>query len=186
MPSPVRRNADTNDAQPATEPDGTPSDAPTCTEAKAPSPEEIAFHWEKWKTQAKSFWGRSVAAIAVLLVSIAFQFSVVKIKDPWISLEIPKHPKGFYLFLNASSWFLLLFLCFSFIDLLRHRVPEHLEETVHNNSLPNPLNRWHIGGTKVPLKPIGQVSYLIFPAYVGLLAYLLTIAFVRILVGSLP
>jgi hypothetical protein len=106
----------------------------------------------------------------VRIASILYQWDALDLKLDWLVSKVT-HGRWYFLYINALSWFLLAFLVFRFIDLLRHRVPDELETTIHNNSLPNPVykfwpnDRWN--PARVDLRKIGHYEYLIFPSYVA-------------------
>lgn len=146
------------------------------------SPSELdtlKFHWDIWKVESRAFWGRAILGSAILAVSMLFQFGIVTISLEWFHFVPPADPWWFYFFVNVFSWYLLGFLCFKFIDLLRHRVPEKFEEVVHNNRLP-------VGPVKVNLRALGRIAYLIFPVYVITVACILGYASHALWTGTLP
>jgi hypothetical protein len=143
--------------------------------------DELKFHWEKWRDESKAFWSRAILGTAILLASILFQYKFLSVSLPGVTLSLPAKPFWFYLLVNLLSWYLLGFLCFKFIDLLRHRVPEKIEMEIHNNDLPNPIYSWHLGPPTIDLKRWGRYLYLIFPVYAVTLGGLLLVAFVRTL-----
>src|SRR6185312_5225564 len=128
--------------------------------------ETLKFHWDVWKSESRAFWGRAILGSAILAVSMLFQFGIVTLTVGWVQLNRPEKPQSFYFFVNVFSWFLLAFLGFKFVDLLRHRIPEKYEGLVHNNFIP-------IAGRPRPLRWFGRVLYTIFIAYAFTVAYIL-------------
>lgn len=151
--------------------------------------EEMKFHWDKWKAESQAFWGRAVLGAGLLLLSVAFQFQIITLNtsnDYGLAIRIPKSSWQFYLAVNALSWFLLVFLCFKFTDLLRHRVPEWMEQKVHTNLLPNPLHRhFRIGRSDLNLIRLTHLFYLIFPAYAVVMGFILAIALYQTAIAKL-
>jgi hypothetical protein len=141
--------------------------------------EELKFHWDKWKEESQAFWGRAILGTGIILLSILFQFGIISISMSWVHLTPPRDPWWFYFFVNLFSWYLLGFLSFKFIDLMRHRVPERFEPKVHNNFLP-------LGPVLFPLKVFGRILYLIFPLYALTVAIVLAIATISLFSGTLP
>ena len=142
--------------------------------------DDLKFHWDVWKNESRSFWGRAILGSAILLLSILFQFGLVSVSTPpGFAFSMPKNPWWFYLCVNLFSWYLLVFLCFKFVDLLRHRVPEKFEEVVHNNRLP-------LGFMKLNLRAVGRIAYLIFPIYVLTVACILGYVSKGVLTSTLP
>jgi len=143
--------------------------------------DQMKFHWEVWKGESKAFWGRATLGTSILLLSIFFQWGVVTVSVPWITLSKLAQESQFRFFINALSWFLFLFLCFKFIDLLSHRVPERFEEHIHNNNLP--IGR--LGD--ISLKFLRRLAYVIFPAYAltmaAVLGYFTCTIFIRAVLG---
>jgi hypothetical protein len=125
--------------------------------------DELKFHWEKWRDEAKGFWRRAAVISIFLLLLILEQWGSAGWKfagyeyNPTAE-EASIHKR--FLFCPLS-WCLFLFLIHNFIDLLRHRVPEDFEEKVHTNEI-----KFGPFAEKVPLKKIGHWLYLIvFGAY---------------------
>jgi hypothetical protein len=132
--------------------------------------EELKFHWDKWKSEAKAFFGRAVLTAPVLILSILFQWQAISVEIPGIKLRSDR--PLFYWFVWFLSCLLLLFLTFKFVDMLRHRVPEAMEPMVHTNFLPNPLP-W--GRREINLKKWGRFLWFVFAAYVVSLAVTLVV-----------
>ena len=108
--------------------------------------EELAFHWEKWTRESKSFWRRTSAISGVL-------FYIIYANN---------NNNETHLRSVAICALLLTFQCFCFVDLMRHRVPEHLEPLIHNNRL-------KVLRFSIPLKKAGHVLYyILFLLYFGI------------------
>ncbi len=144
-----------------------------------PDLEWIEFHWKVWKEESRAFWGRAILGSAVLTLSIFFQYGVVAPDIPGFTLNVKKLPQGVWDFVNASSWFLLFFLGFKFVDLMRHRVPDRYQNIVHNDHMV-------VGPMAIPLITIGRLLYLIFPSYVIFITVYLSKATLALWFGSLP
>jgi hypothetical protein len=144
-----------------------------------PELNRLKFHWHKWRDESKAFWGRATLGTAILLLSLFFQFGILSLNIPGVQICIPENPRWFYVSINVLSWFLWWFLCFKFVDLLRHRVPNDYEEAVHTNALP-------LFGLKIPLRSIGHLLYLVFPFYAAALAAVLGYASLDLRNGTLP
>ena len=136
------------------------------------SVDKLKFHWNKWRDESKAFWGRATLSAALLLISVAFQFEVISVDTPLVKLNVA-HDPVFYRILNLLSWELLGFLIFKFVDLLRHRVPEEMEEEIHTNKLPNSMSKRGLGPVKFDLQEYGRLLYLLFPLYAATMAGLL-------------
>lgn len=140
--------------------------------------DEIKFHWTKWKDESRSFWGRATFMSLILLLSILFQFGMISVNFSWIVIYIPRNPWWMYFFVNMMSWFLLLFLFFKFVDLLRHRVPDKFEQDIHNNEM--------TVGVRLPLKLVGRFLYGIFPVYFLVIGATLVRCSLMLLQGQIP
>ena len=125
--------------------------------------EELKFHWEKWKSESKAFFGRALLATPLLILSILFQWQAISVEI--LGVKQLSHRPLFYWFIWSLSVLLLFFLIFKFVDMLRHRVPEKFEGLVHTNLLPNPVRPGH----EIDLKRYGRYLWFVFVIYAGLL-----------------
>jgi hypothetical protein len=134
------------------------------------------FHWDKWQSESRGFWRRATSSSVLLVLLILHQFGTIDWKSEWFNFSASA-ANAFHLnrlLFNPLSWCLLSYVLFGFIDLLRHRVPDDLEPSVHNNTIKikiGPFNRTR------NLKTLGHGLYLIvFFLYFGLLAFWLIAA----------
>jgi hypothetical protein len=138
--------------------------------------EELKFHWDKWKAEAKAFFGRAVLTAPILILSILFQWQAISVEIP--GFKLLSHRPLFYWFIYVMSFLLFLFLVFKFVDMLRHRVPEAMESKIHNNLIPNPLP-WR--AREIDLRTIGRYLWFVFVLYAGVLALSLVATFFHLM-----
>ena len=115
--------------------------------------ERMQFHWSIWKSECKSFWTRLTVSSSILLVLFLYQLGTVELNLPWFKVILPTSNKIYIV--GSLYWFLLLIGFFSFVDLMRHRVPDEMENTIHNNE----INIGHLE-KKIDLKKRGRFLYL--------------------------
>jgi hypothetical protein len=125
----------------------------------------LQFHWDKWQTEARGFWKRSAVCSVVILLVILHQWGVVEWHIPWIQYH-PSQNFELYLqilFLCPLSWFFVVFILHGFVDLMRHRVPDVVEDVIHNNTIDfGPFKK------QIPLRKVGRSLYLLaFGLYFG-------------------
>ncbi len=120
--------------------------------------ERMQFHWSVWKSESKSFWTRLTVSSAILLVLFLYQLGNVELNLPWVKVILSTNNKIWIV--GSLYWFLLLIGFFSFVDLMRHRVPDEMENKIHNNEINiGPLEK------KVDLKKGGRTLYLVVFAF---------------------
>lgn len=99
--------------------------------------DRMKFHWDVWVYEDKSFWRRVTAtSLTILLVSF-YQLQIITLSPEWMKVkDATQCPGFFHIILFLICLFMLALTVFSFVDLMRHRVPDAMEPYVHNNFLP--------------------------------------------------
>jgi len=148
--------------------------------------EELKFHWDKWKSESKAFFGRAVLVIPILTGSILFQWQAISVKIPGVERLSTGRP--LYLFVWVQSMLLWFFLCFKFLDLFRHRVPDDLEKCLHTDQVPNPYLRslagWlpaSITRERIDLAWYGSMLWFVFVIYLAFVGVILLATVVHLL-----
>jgi hypothetical protein len=99
--------------------------------------ERMKLHWDIWGRESKEFWRRMTWCSIAILISTFYQTRILTFSVSWLQVSPPdKIDITVHIFLLLWSLYLLLLMGFSFVDLMRHRVPDVMEPYIHNNFLP--------------------------------------------------
>lgn len=110
---------------------------------------ELKFRWSIWSENARLFWRRATISTAVNLIFYLYEAGVIR-SDPWqvfgFGTTQPTLNREQALGILLAQVlgllvcaFLIVFTGFSFVDLMRHRMKNELEDLLHENWLELPF-----------------------------------------------